>query len=36
VFLTVTVVLIVVSMIAALVPAVRAANVDLMRTLREQ
>jgi predicted permease len=36
VFLTVTVVLIFVSMIAALVPAVRAANVDLMRTLREQ
>jgi putative ABC transport system permease protein len=36
VFLIVTLVLIVVSMFAALVPALRAANVDPMRTLREQ
>ncbi len=36
VFLAVTVVLILVSMIAAVVPALRAANVDPMRTLREQ
>ncbi len=36
VFLTVTLVLIFVSMLAALAPALRAANVDPMRTLREQ
>jgi ABC-type lipoprotein release transport system permease subunit len=36
VFLTVTVVLMFVSMIAALAPALRAASVDPMRTLREQ
>jgi putative ABC transport system permease protein len=36
VFLTVTLVLALVSMIAAFVPALRAANVDPMRTLREQ
>jgi putative ABC transport system permease protein len=36
VFLTVTLVLIFVSIIAALAPALRAANVDPMRTLREQ
>jgi putative ABC transport system permease protein len=36
VFLVVTLVLLFVSMIAALVPALRAANVDPMRTLREQ
>jgi putative ABC transport system permease protein len=36
VFLTVTLVLMFVSMLSALVPAVRAANVDPMRTLREQ
>jgi putative ABC transport system permease protein len=36
VFLVVTLVLLFVSMIAALVPAFRAANVDPMRTLREQ
>jgi putative ABC transport system permease protein len=36
VFLTVTLVLIFVSMIAALVPALRATKIDPMRTLREQ
>jgi putative ABC transport system permease protein len=36
VFLTVTLVLMLVSMIAAVVPALRAANLDPMRTLREQ
>ena len=36
VFLAVTLVLMVVSMIAALAPALRAASVDPMRTLREQ
>jgi len=36
VFLTVTVVLLLVSTAAALIPAVRAASVDPMRTLREQ
>lgn len=36
VFLTVTLVLILVSMIAALAPALRAVTVDPMRTLREQ
>jgi predicted permease len=36
VFLTVTLVLMLVSMIAAVAPALRAANVDPMRTLREQ
>ena len=36
VFLVVTLVLMGVSMIAALVPALRAANIDPMRTLREQ
>ena len=36
VFVIVTVVLIFVSIIAALAPALRAANVDPMRTLREQ
>jgi len=36
VFLAVTIVLIFVSMIAAVVPALRAANVDPMCTLREQ
>jgi len=36
VFLTVTLVLMFVSMIAALAPALRAASVDPMRTLREQ
>jgi ABC-type antimicrobial peptide transport system permease subunit len=36
VFLVVTLMLIFVSMIAALAPALRAANVDPMRTLREQ
>jgi putative ABC transport system permease protein len=36
VFLIVTLVLIVVSLLAALVPALRAANVDPLRTLREQ
>ena len=36
VFLTVTLVLMCVSMIAALAPALRAANVDPMHTLREQ
>ena len=36
VFLAVTIVLIFVSMIAAVVPALRAANVDPMRVLREQ
>jgi ABC-type antimicrobial peptide transport system permease subunit len=36
VFLTVTIVLIFVSTMAALVPALRAAHVDPMRTLREQ
>ena len=36
VFLTVTVVLMLISMIAAIVPAVRAAKVDPMRSLREQ
>jgi predicted permease len=36
VFLVVTLVLMAVSMVAALVPALRAANIDPMRTLREQ
>jgi predicted permease len=36
VFLTVTLVLLSVSMVAAVVPAIRAANVDPIRTLREQ
>jgi ABC-type antimicrobial peptide transport system permease subunit len=36
VFLLVTCVLVLVSMIAALAPALRAANIDPMRTLREQ
>jgi ABC-type lipoprotein release transport system permease subunit len=36
VFLLVTFVLVLVSVIAALAPALRAANVDPMRTLREQ
>jgi ABC-type lipoprotein release transport system permease subunit len=36
VFLTVTLVLMFVSMLAALAPALRAAKVDPMRTLREQ
>jgi len=36
VFLTVTLVLLFVSTMASLVPALRAANVDPMRTLREQ
>jgi len=36
VFLTVTIVLLVVSTVAALVPALRAASIDPMRTLRDQ